>query len=390
MNTELTPKETSELLRHIINTNIKLAEQGKHTVSVCIEGQAGISKSSIVKELSSEKDFHFIRLNMAEMDSTGDLTGFPITQYSMSKNNETIWISDRLFNYYGNLGYKPTNESRMSYAKPEWLVGKEDKPVILLLDDYNRGLNMILQAAMRIVDEQGYVSWELPKGSTVILTTNPSGDDFLITEMDSAQSSRFLLVKMKASVENWASWAEGKVDERCINFLLKTKEVIEIDRFSKNEDASKTKANLRIWTKFFDSISTISDFNHNWNLIFNLGQNSIPIDHLMLFNTFIKDKLDKLPTVENILNNDIDKTLETLSKITKDRVDLSSLISKRLLNYFDSNYKNFTPSMLSNYVKILESSILNKDLTFFAIKEINKKKPDVILKNEKLREKLLV
>jgi hypothetical protein len=35
------------------------------------------------------------------------------------------------------LGYTLTNNTRMGYAEPEWIVGKTG-PVILLLDDYSR------------------------------------------------------------------------------------------------------------------------------------------------------------------------------------------------------------------------------------------------------------
>lgn len=42
---------------------------------------------------------------------------------------------------------------------------------------------------MTLIDEQSYTSWALPKGSTIILTCNPSDQDFMVQSEDSAQAS---------------------------------------------------------------------------------------------------------------------------------------------------------------------------------------------------------
>ena len=63
---------------------------------------------------------------------------------------------------------------------------------MLVLDDYNRGSSLMLNACMRITDEQETASWSLPKGSTVILTSNPDDgeESFNVSSGDSAQKSR--------------------------------------------------------------------------------------------------------------------------------------------------------------------------------------------------------
>ena len=70
---------------------------------------------------------------------------------------------------------------------------------------------------MTLIDEQKYISWGLPKGSTIVLTCNPSDQDFMVQQEDSAQATRRLKVNMKADVNIWASeFAEGYgVDGRC-------------------------------------------------------------------------------------------------------------------------------------------------------------------------------
>ena len=69
MNTELLPSEVKSILTDIVNNNVRLAQNGRQPVAINIVGEAGISKTSIVKELASEMDLNFIRLNCAEIEA---------------------------------------------------------------------------------------------------------------------------------------------------------------------------------------------------------------------------------------------------------------------------------------------------------------------------------
>lgn len=188
LSTESTPSQIKDTLKYIIQQNVELANAGKSPVAFNIEGPPGCSKTSICKQVAEEFDHYFVRLNVAEIDSC-DITGYPLIEYEVCKNDECLWIPSKLINDFILQGYNANGEHRMSFSKPEWIQGKEDKPILLLFDDYSRGVNMVMQACMRITDEQEYVSWKLPKGSTVILTTNPDNEDFFVTSLDSAQKS---------------------------------------------------------------------------------------------------------------------------------------------------------------------------------------------------------
>lgn len=381
LNTELKPSEVKDILRYVISNNINLASLGKLPVAYNIEGPAGSSKTSICKQVAKEFNHHFVRLNVAELE-VSDVTGYPIVEYKLCKEIENgkdpicSWVPDKLINDFILQGYTSTNEYRMSFAKPEWIQGKEDKPIILCLDDFTRAVPMMLQACMRITDEQEYVSWKLPQGSTVLLTTNPSGGDFMVTEMDEAQKTRYLTMIMKPSVDDWAEWAESdNLDGRLINFLLKHPEIIEgsATKKEKKEDENEVKSNLRSWTKFFYAISGFSDFSTSWNMIFSLGQNSVPAEHLLLLNKFIENKLDKIITVPQMLTNDItwvkNELTNVIGKGDTKRTDLSAIISKRLLNYALINHKDYTPEMVDNYGELLESEFLKADLVLLSLQK---------------------
>lgn len=386
LNTELKPSEVTTILEYMINQNVELAKQNHKPVAINIEGSAGIAKTSVVKDACENLEtHHYIRLNVAEME-IGDLTGFPITEYKVCKDQECLWVSDKLIKEYILQGYNSTNESRMSYAKPEWLVGKEDKPVVLVLDDYNRGMGILMNACMRITDEQEYVSWSLPKGSSVVLTSNPDDGDesFNVSTLDSAQSTRFLKIKMKASVADWAANYAEKVNlpSPFINFLLKHPEIIEGSSVDENGEVIK-KGNLRIWSKFFHAVSGLSNnLSDNWNTVFLLGQNSLPVEHLLMLNKFIEDKLDKLPTPEQLINCKPQDALDHLKSVvgvgSKKRVDISSILSRRIMNYTLVNHKKFNKDMVNTYAEIMESDYMSPDLVLLSVKKTTKLFPELI------------
>jgi len=386
LNTELTPSEAGNVIKYMITQNVDLANNNHMPVALNIEGAPGIAKTSVVKQICEELNtHHYIRLNVAEME-IGDLTGFPITEYKVCKNEECLWIGDKLLNDYLLQGYHATGESRMSYAKPEWLVGKEDKPVVLILDDYNRGMGILMNACMRITDEQQYVSWGLPKGSTVILTSNPedSEESFNISTLDSAQKTRFLTIKMKPSVNDWAIDYAEKVGlpSPFINFMLKHPEVIEGSSTDENGNAIK-KGNLRIWSKFFHAVSGLaSNLSDNWGTVFLLGQNSLPVEHLLMLNKFVEDKLDLLPEPSKLLKMNEEDAVKEIGKVigkgTKKRVDISSILSRRIMNYVLVNHKEMDKKMVDSYAELMESEYLSPDLVLLSVKKTTKLFPQLI------------
>lgn len=372
---ELNSLQIKELLRYFIPHNVKLSEEGKDPIALEIEGMPGTAKTSVVKQIGTEFEFHYQRLNLSEIEVC-DLVGLPIYEYKVKRGDEIKWVSDKVLAQFVTMGWEATGDNRTSYSKPAWIQGKEDKPVLLVLDDYNRVTPMMANACMTLIDEQRYISWGLPKGSTIVLTCNPSDQDFMVQQEDSAQATRRLKVHMKADVNIWASeFAEGHpVDDRCINFMLKHPEIIE-GAVEKDKDGNiLAKGNLRIWTKYFDAISGLPDFSKDIDLILNLGMGSLPQEHVLTFVTFIKNGLDKLPTPQQLLQNDITWSIKELKGVIKEgkekRQDIAAILTKRLLNYAFVNESTYTKSMVNNYAEIMESGLLSVDLVIISLKKI--------------------
>lgn len=281
------------------------------------------------------------------------LVGFPYKEYLFAKEDKEVWLNEHNIPEFLALGYKPLNHTRMGYAAPQWIVGKKEGG-ILLLDDSKRANLNILQAAMDILDRQEYISWKLPKGWTVVTTNNPDDGHYLVTSTDNAHKTRQINVEVKFDAAIWAEWAEGNgVDGRCINFLLKHPELI--------ENCKDGSLNARIFTKFFYSLKTVGDFEQNLTRVQILAEGSIGTDAACMFTQFIHNKLDKLPTPKQMIEDAEDKMLNSLRKLTKAgtsdaRADIAHILSTRLMNYCVTFAENNTVSdaMQARVAAILE------------------------------------
>jgi len=364
------PNELKTFLKHIIENNRFLQEQGKSPVSIEVIGESGIGKTSQIIQLAKEENLHFVKLNLAQIEEIGDLVGFPIRQFEVELKEEKIWIDEHAFDEYHKLGYKSTGNNRMSYCPPEWIANKE-KGGILLLDDWNRADVRFIQAVMELIDRQQYISWTLPKDWHIILTANPDNGDYLVNSIDTAQKTRFISVQLKFDIDCWAKWAEESgIDGRCINFLLMHPELV------------TKEVNSRSVSMFFNSISSIKTFESSLPLIQMIGEGSVGPEFSSLFTMFINNKLDKMIAPHNIFDQDekyVTNTLKSLvGKDTNYRADIASTLSTRIVNYLDLYAKSnpVEKDVIGRISKIVNEKIFTTDICYNMVKSIYNNNPN--------------
>jgi hypothetical protein len=360
----LNVNELKDFLKHIIENNRFLQEQGKSPVSTEVIGESGIGKTSAIIQLAKELDLNFVKLNLAQIEEIGDLVGFPIRQFEVQINDELTWVDEHAFDEYLKLGYKSTGKNRMSYCPPEWISNKSNGG-ILLLDDWNRADVRFIQAVMELIDRQQYISWSLPKDWHIILTANPDNGDYLVNSIDNAQKTRFISVQLKFDIDCWAKWAEeNDIDGRCINFLLLHPELV------------TTEVNSRSVSMFFNSISSLESFDKSLPLIQMIGEGSVGSSFSSMFSMFINNKLDKMISPENIFKQDekyVNNTLKSLvGKDSKYRADIASTLSTRISNYLDVYSKNNTvdKSIIERLSLIVTEEVFTTDICYNMVKSI--------------------
>jgi hypothetical protein len=362
---QLNLDELKDFVKYMVTNNQHIQANGKVPVAVNIEGDAGLGKTSSVKQLASELNMDMIRLNLAEFEELGDLVGFPVKEFEISNaEGKTTWINEHQIDAAMKKGYKVINK-RMAHAAPEWIQGRGEGG-FLILDDYTRADHRFMQATMTLIDEQAYASWKLPKNWHILLTTNPDNGDYNVTSLDVAQKTRFISTEVKFDVNIWAKWAEkANIDSRCINFLLMNPELV------------SQRINPRMITTFFNSISSIQDFAKNLPIIQMIGEGSVGNDFASMFTMFINNKLDKIIGPKDIFEKDEQYVLNTLkSAIGTDvdfRADLSSVVATRIVNYglTFAEKNSISQPMVQRLIKLTtDCDSFTDDLRYYIIKEL--------------------
>ena len=413
---QLNSEELKNFMKHIISNNQVIQKEGKNPISVEVIGESGIGKTSTIIQIAQEHNLNFVKLNLAQIEELGDLVGFPVRQFKMVKDggegevkevtkmvkklvkakfktptgdiverevekefpvtekitvpggSTTIWVDETAVEEYSKQGYSfATGENkRMAYCPPEWIADKTGGGV-LLLDDWNRADTRFLQAVMELIDRQEYISWKLPENWHIMLSANPDNGDYLVNTIDVAQRTRFASIELKFEVETWAKWAEqNSIDGRCINFLLMNPEVI------------SQRVNARSITNFFNSISSIDDFEKSLGLIQNLGEATVGPEPALLFSQFIANKLDKLITPKQMLLEMKDEeVIAELKKLVWEdnsyRADLASVFCNRLVNYalVYADKNTITPEIIKRIGALIkDEDVFNFDLKYIIAKRL--------------------
>jgi hypothetical protein len=381
---QLNTDELNQFITHVVNNNKYLQENGKIPVAVNIEGEAGIGKTTTILQYAKENNLHFVKLSLSQLEELGDLVGFPIKEFEVAKTTEegkrvAKWIPENIMPLYIQQKYVPTGEKRMTHAQPEWIQGKGENG-LLILDDYTRADARFMQATMEIIDRQEYVSWKLPKGWTVILTSNPDNGDYQVTSLDEAQKTRFITSYLKFDMDCWARWAEqNDIDTRCINFMLLHPELTE------------KRANARSFTTFFNSISSLESFEESLPIIQMIGEGSVGGEFATMFTMFINNKLDKLVTPKDVLTNNsweyIKGQLKScIGEGNNYRADIASLMTTRIINYavHYSNNNTVTQPLIERVTNLITDDIFSNDLKYYIVKGIlngNKQKWSKLMLN---------
>lgn len=391
-------KGVKNLLIHTIERNLALEVEGKLPKAISFEGEAGIGKTSIVRQIAKERNMTFVKLNLAMVDEVGDITGFPLKEYECQAAKQvvgedgkpkmqilpgTVWLNDKQIEQpMKGMAYRQTGKTRMGYAKPAWVPEYNENGTILLLDDFNRANQAILKAMMDLILEQKYISWSLPKKTTIVITQNPDSGSYNVESQDEAQIGRYLNYKSELDVDAWSQWAENSgMDGRCINFVL----TYFGELFNSDEDGNHI-CNPRSFEMFSDMISGIKDWEVPENLEFiQLIAKGCFKDEGGRFNkifaSFIRNKMHLLIQPKEVLLGKWDDVRKKLEETVYDangqfRPDLASLIERRFVNYvslwLESDKDTPINKVKERILDFIDSPrpVFNQDLMIHMVKNI--------------------
>ena len=415
----LSIKEVKKLINYTIDNNLTLEDNGKRPISICLEADAGIGKTSIVEQIAGERGMTFTKLSLHELEEAGDLVGFPQMEYEcqvkkriMDKDGnpkvkvfpEPVWLNaHQLKPEDPNTKYVQTGKTRMAYAKPAWVPEYNENGCLFLLDDFGRCNQQLSQAVMELILTQGYVSWKLPKKTSIVLTSNPDNGSYNVSSMDEAQRTRFLTFNLDFDINSWMAWAEKEgIDGRCINFVASY-----YNELFNSDGEGNHICNPRSFVMFANMISGVQDWDTAESLSFitTISKGCFKDDgdrFSKMFNMFIRNKMHLLPQPKNMLLDEWSKERPVLEAALYDsngqyRPDIASLLERRFVNYvaawLKSEDKTPIAKVEKRIVDFLDADkkggkmLFNKDLFYHMIKEIiseNKRQTYKLMSNPKI------
>lgn len=380
--TELTLGEFTKVLDYLIDNNRRLVDGGGTPISVCLEGEAGLGKTAVVQQLAEAKGMPFVKINLAQLEEPAELVGFPYKEFKVVIDGQEQWVSSDMLQALAP-GYVITNESRMSYAVPAW-VPRDFNPngTMLVLDDFSRANSLIIQAVMEIINTGSYVSWDLPKYTNIILTSNPDNGSYTVTGLDDAVKSRMITFSGKFDIHEWARWAElFGIDGRAINFAM----LYETEIFYPKNNV--VLANARNYTTFCRAIAGIKDWSNEESLgtILQIASGCfLGKDNILgvLFTQFINNRLDKLISPDRMVNGAWETIAAELEASvysgTQYRADIASILGTRFLNYCDKYFgtEKATPKKVEERLNELitsETQLFTQDILYSIVKSLCKR-----------------
>lgn len=399
--------EVKSLLNYFIENNVKLQEEkGIMPISIGLEAQPGIGKTSIIEQVATERGMNYICLSLSQLEEAGDLIGYPLKEYECQIGQkyktedgsvkvklikDSVWMNEKqLDSPPSGMLFKQTGKTRMSYAKPAWVPEYNDNGTILNLDDFTRANPQLLQSVMEIINKQAYVSWKLPKKTTVVLTSNSDDGTNNVSSLDPAQLTRFLNFEVDFDVNAWSRWAEEYgLDGRCINFALSYSGEL----FNADDEGNRI-CNPRSYVMFANSISGLKDWDNADNLSFiNLIAKGCFKDEQgrfgKMFTSFIRNKMHLLIQPKDMLTGAWATTKDKLLATVYDsngqyRPDIASILERRFANYVLAWLKSADKTPISvvkaRLIDFMECEkkfgrkIFSKDLFYDMVKKITSEK----------------
>jgi hypothetical protein len=157
-------------------------------IALRIRGRHGIGKSQSVYQIAAELGLEVVERRLSQM-TEGDIIGLPVMEA-------------------GSTQFKPC----------DWLVDCCHNPRLLFLDELNRALPGVEQATFQLADSRKFYGYELHKDTRIIIAEN-IGDQYQVQSSDPAAISRYAVVDLEPTVDEWLEFAGDHCHPALVEFI---------------------------------------------------------------------------------------------------------------------------------------------------------------------------
>lgn len=170
-----------------------------------LRGRHGIGKSAIAYQMAEIWGLDTVIERRISQLSEGDMIGLPDRGAVKSFDGKDWQVTNFL----------PT----------DWFLEAQFRPVLVFLDEINRGTPETMQACFQFVEKGELNGRKVHPESRIIAAINYS-KEYQVTPMDPAFVDRFWVADVEPDKDDWLSWARGrgKIDPDVIDFIVQCNE----------------------------------------------------------------------------------------------------------------------------------------------------------------------
>lgn len=298
--------------------------------SMLLRGNHGIGKSQVVRKagrLIARKEklekFPVIDRRLSQM-SEGDMVGLPSTDGHVTRFNP-----------------------------PDWFMKCCTEPCLLFLDELNRAVPEVMQAAFQICLDREMSGHKLHPQTRVFSAVNASGA-YTVNEIDPALLDRFWTIDLFPTVKEWVVWGRdtseegGNIVPVMCDFIEANEKYLDPP---KHVEPGQVTGSRRSWEKLsLAHIAAGVEENPTDPLFYQLAMGFVGVESAIAYTDYVKT-VDTQVSGEDVINN-YEKVKGKIVKMSYDRKlglieKVSEYVVKTLSSLSDKQGKNLNRFMAS-------------------------------------------
>jgi len=264
---------------------------------ILLRGRHGVGKSCVVYQTAAELGLPVVERRASQM-TEGDLVGLPVIEGNCTKFNP-----------------------------PDWFKTACEEGVVLFLDEVDRATIEVRQGIFELTDSRKLNGHVLHPETLVFAAVNGGehGEQYQVGEMDPAELDRWTVFDVEPTVEDWLTWANGKVSKVIWDFINQNRNHLEhVGEFEPN----KVYPSRRSWDRLNECVEAaqfLTDENRKESLgmIYELTTAFVGFEAAVAFRDFcekyesqvlVSDILEKgeFEKIENFTINDHSALVEKM------------------------------------------------------------------------------
>jgi len=248
---------------------------------ILLRGRHGIGKSSVVYQFGKARNLPVIERRISQM-TEGDLLGLPSTDGRVTRWNPPAWFKQAC-----------------------------DEPVVLFLDELDRGTLEVRQGVFELADSRKLAGHKLHEGTIIIAACNGGEGEtnYLVAELGPAELDRWTVMDVSPTIEEGVDYlASQGLPSLMVEFLRSYPK-----HFEHNGDFEPNKVypSRRSWERLGSIVNkngwfaTEDSLEQNRGLVFLTASSFVGIDAGAALQNFIND-YEWTISIDDILANDYD------------------------------------------------------------------------------------